>query len=190
MEFTKKFYNIFKSRFERVIPLFSKATTEEAKFRVAEKIVRYIRGNIRDESKFSALSDLMDIVRADAYKQIRGTNELQELLEPYAGSDQEHIIMVFLDTKLNMIGDPQVLNVGNADRALMDIKKLCRTVVERNASSVIFVHNHPSGSLEPSMEDIRLKFKLKDALKMFDCELIDAVIISRKGVTSFLNDEY
>jgi len=57
-------------------------------------------------------------------------------------------------------------------------------VLTDRASSVIFVHNHPSGSLEPSREDIAMTGQLVAAAGILGIRVLDHIIISRKGHAS------
>jgi len=63
------------------------------------------------------------------------------------------------------------------------------TVVEESlASGVILAHNHPSGNLNPSHQDIALTRKVKEALTLLDSQLLDHVILSADGYKSFADE--
>lgn len=57
-----------------------------------------------------------------------------------------------------------------------------------NASSVILVHNHPSGNLKPSQADIELTRKLKAAGQFLDLPVIEHIILTKDGYLSFADE--
>ena len=64
-------------------------------------------------------------------------------------------------------------------------RDIIKRALELNASGLIFVHNHPSGDIEPSKEDIALTKRLVEAGKISGIEIIDHIIVSRNGHFSF-----
>jgi DNA repair protein RadC len=54
-----------------------------------------------------------------------------------------------------------------------------------NAAAVILAHNHPSGMAEPSSADQDITVKIKDALKVFDIDVLDHLIVTKEDVCSF-----
>ena len=84
----------------------------------------------------------------------------------------------------------KVVNVDNSAlgtdvACLVSIKDIIRNALLIKVHSVILVHNHPSGSLEPSIADIELTDKLKRAFGFFDMKVLDHIIITREGYYSF-----
>ena len=71
----------------------------------------------------------------------------------------------------------------------MDCKMIARRALERKASSVILVHNHPSGSALPGSADVSQTAILKKALSTCDISLTDHVVISDKGYYSFADEQ-
>ena len=61
---------------------------------------------------------------------------------------------------------------------------IVRNALLCNATGVIIAHNHPSGSLEPSAEDVQSTKRIKDALKLFDITLSDHLVITLDGYRS------
>ena len=70
----------------------------------------------------------------------------------------------------------------------MDIKLLMKTAVDKLASGIIAVHNHPSGNLRPSAEDDRLTDKIKEAAKLLDMRLLDHIIIAGDDYYSYTDN--
>jgi len=60
----------------------------------------------------------------------------------------------------------------------------CQTQ-EKDATSIVLCHNHPSGNVKPSRADEELTYKIKEAAKYFDIKVIDHIIVSEEGYYSF-----
>ncbi len=80
------------------------------------------------------------------------------------------------------------LSVGGVSSTVVDVKIIIRNALEKLASSLILVHNHPSGNASPGENDkIQTKI-LKDAASLFDIALLDHLIIAGDGYFSFADD--
>jgi DNA repair protein RadC len=71
---------------------------------------------------------------------------------------------------------------------VVDAKIVMRCALEYLASSIILCHNHPSGNLKPSNEDIRLTQKVKEAALLFDIVVSDHIIIGDNAYYSFADE--
>jgi DNA repair protein RadC len=63
-------------------------------------------------------------------------------------------------------------------------REVAKAALEKNASSVIVAHNHPSGSAEPSRADILITKRLKSALEIIDVKLLDHFVIGKGEIVS------
>ena len=99
--------------------------------------------------------------------------------------DVEVFRVLYLNTQNELIGEEE-LSQGTLDRSTVYIRELTKKVLGYNAKSVIFVHNHPSGSLQPSQSDIILTKKIKEVFENIEIRLLDHIIISERGYFSFL----
>lgn len=77
------------------------------------------------------------------------------------------------------------LSKGGITGTVVDIRIILAVALKCNASSIILVHNHPSGNLAPSNADKSITLKLKEACKLLDLILLDHLIISKKSYYSF-----
>jgi DNA repair protein RadC len=68
---------------------------------------------------------------------------------------------------------------------VVDCKLIIKRAIELLASQIVLVHNHPSGSVEPSRQDIELTERVSEASKLFDIRLLDHVIIAHGAHYSF-----
>jgi DNA repair protein RadC len=71
----------------------------------------------------------------------------------------------------------------------VDIRLALKRAFEVGATSLILVHNHPSGNLTPSKHDKELTQKFKRAAKYVDLSVLDHLIVSEKGYFSFADEE-
>ena len=105
---------------------------------------------------------------------------LQGLL---GGARRETFAVLYL-TRKNVLIDTEVLFEGTVNQAAVFPREVVRSALLKDAAGVICAHNHPSGHVKPSVDDIEITRKLKGALKLLDIELLDHVIIG-DGYFSF-----
>lgn len=80
------------------------------------------------------------------------------------------------------------LSAGGVAGTVVDAKMIFKSAVQYLSSAIIVVHNHPSGSLKPSQNDINITRKLIEAGKVLDIVVNDHIIISESGYTSYSDD--
>lgn len=107
---------------------------------------------------------------------------------------QERFAVLLLDVKNRLIGT-QVITIGTATETLASPREIFREVIRQGATRVIVAHNHPSGSVEPSSQDIELTRQLLAGAQFLDVPLLDHLILgdgnhqSLREITT-LWDEY
>ncbi|BAY34663.1 DNA repair protein RadC [Tolypothrix tenuis PCC 7101] len=107
---------------------------------------------------------------------------------------QERFAVLLLDVKNRLLGT-QVITIGTATETLASPREIFREVIRQGATRVIVAHNHPSGSLEPSQEDIELTRQLLAGANFLGIPLLDHLILgngnhqSLREITT-LWDEY
>jgi DNA repair protein RadC len=99
------------------------------------------------------------------------------------GKDQEHLLVVLLDTKNRVIATP-IVYVGNVNSSIIRPAEVFREAVRHNAPNVIIAHNHPSGDPAPSAEDITITRQLIEAGKILDITLLDHIVIGHQRFIS------
>jgi len=80
------------------------------------------------------------------------------------------------------------ISVGGTAGTIADPKVIFVSALKCNASSVILVHNHPSGNLKPSHADIELTRKLKAAGQFLDLPIIEHIILTKEAYLSFADE--
>lgn len=97
---------------------------------------------------------------------------------------REQFRVLYLDKKNQLILD-EVQNRGTVDHAPVYPREVVRRALELSASSMIIVHNHPSGDPTPSRADIEMTKQVVLAAKSLSLEVHDHLIVGRDGVASF-----
>jgi len=93
---------------------------------------------------------------------------------------QEHLRVILLDTK-NHVWAVQEVYIGNVSSVSVRVADVLRLALRENCSSINLVHNHPSGDLTPSLEDVLVTRETRTSGEMMDIELLDHVIIGSNG---------
>ena len=96
---------------------------------------------------------------------------------------QEHFCCITLNGAGEVLGN-RVITVGLLNHSLVHPREVFADAITDRAASIICVHNHPSGSLDPSSQDIAITAQLKEAGSLVGIQLIDHVIITKTGHTS------
>ena len=102
----------------------------------------------------------------------------------FIGNETEEVLgLICLDTKKN-VKKSTILSRGVIDKVHIDIRKIVEHVISVNAKHIVLCHNHPSGVLQPSYEDIEMTRRIAKALLPMEIEMVDHFIVCGKGYTS------
>ena len=107
----------------------------------------------------------------------------QLVLAEMGALESEQMRVLLLDTKNQLIA-AITLYVGTVNECHVRVGEVFREAVRRNATSLILAHNHPSGAVEPSPEDIALTREVVQAGKLLDVEVLDHLVVSAGSYTS------
>lgn len=107
----------------------------------------------------------------------------QYYMEDMRHKEKEVLKMLLLNTRTRLIGESDV-SIGTADMALVSPRELFREALQKNAVSIILLHNHPSGDPSPSREDIRITRRVFEAGMMIGIELLDHIVIGNNRFVS------
>ncbi|GAB3217298.1 JAB domain-containing protein [Algoriphagus aestuariicola] len=101
---------------------------------------------------------------------------------------REEFVILYLNRSNQVIGYYKAFQGGVAS-VVCDPKMILSMALKTLASSIVLAHNHPSGKLAPSDQDIRLTERVKQACRYVDVELLDHLILTaRNGYFSFADD--
>ena len=110
------------------------------------------------------------------------------LMQPLIGElPHEEFWVLYLNSTNRVIHKARLFS-GGITHTTVDVRLLFKTALEQGAIALILVHNHPSGSITPSKEDIELTQRVKTAGDMLDIKLLDHVIITEKEYLSLLDE--
>ncbi|MGN1383337.1 MAG: JAB domain-containing protein [Eubacterium sp.] len=97
--------------------------------------------------------------------------------------DREAVCVLCLNTQLQ-VTNLSIASVGTVDSAAVHPREIFKTAIASSASSIIMVHNHPSGSLTPSEPDIGTTRRIAQCGALLGIQLLDHIIVTNKGYTS------
>ncbi|MFA5159824.1 MAG: DNA repair protein RadC [Candidatus Omnitrophota bacterium] len=92
--------------------------------------------------------------------------------------------VLFLDKALRIISEKDLF-YGTVDEAAVHPREVVKAALERHASSLVLVHNHPSGKIEPSREDYEITQKIKAACLTVSIRVLDHIIVGENQYFSF-----
>lgn len=120
-------------------------------------------------------------VNYDARKTINSPNLVKELaFEIFEANnynpEKEHFIILMFNTKNKVVGY-HLVSMGGLNSTLVHPREIFRTAILHGACSIVLIHNHPSGDITPSNEDIKLTLKLEKAGNIIGIKVLDHVII-------------
>lgn len=129
------------------------------------------------------LSKRLNIARKDLTK-INSPSEVAEILIPRIGyAYQEKFIVVLLDIKNQIIGVSEI-SKGSLNSSIVHPREVFRYAIKKSGASIILAHNHPSGDLTPSVEDIEITKRLFKVGKLVGIEVLDHLIIGKSKYSS------
>lgn len=99
-------------------------------------------------------------------------------------SDREKFICLHFNVK-NQIISYEVVSIGSLSSSIVHPRGVFKAVILANAASILFMHNHPSGSIEPSNDDIEITNRLCKAGNILGIDILDHLIITRDNYFSF-----
>ena len=106
------------------------------------------------------------------------------LVADIAGRQQEYFICMSLNGANELI-EKRIITIGLLDNSPVHPREVFADAIADRAAAVIFVHNHPSGDLQPSEADRRTHEQLTEAAKILGLRVLDHVIVTKKGHFSF-----
>lgn len=116
---------------------------------------------------------------------IRSSKDVIKLIKPkLKDKKKEHFLILCLDTRNNLIktGD---ISTGTLDANYVHPREVFKEAIQSLASSIILVHNHPSGNPEPSEADIDITKRIVETGKVVGIDVLDHIIIADNKSLSF-----
>jgi len=117
-------------------------------------------------------------------QRIRHPEDIYKLIRHHADRRQEKFISISLNGAHEVLA-VRIVTIGLVNRTIIHPREVLADPIQDRASSVAVAHNHPSGNIQPSMEDRRITERLKDAAEILGLNFLDHLIFSDTGLFSF-----
>ena len=125
-------------------------------------------------------------INAQSNAEILTPRDVWKLCGDFYASKKEHFAAFYLDTQNKLI-ERQIVSIGTLNASLVHPREVFEPAVVLHAASVIVCHNHPSGNLEPSSDDLAITKRLAEAGKILGIELADHIILTASEFISLKN---
>ncbi|NFO32111.1 JAB domain-containing protein [Clostridium botulinum] len=139
-------------------------------------------------SQILALAELFRRFRtfksADRDIKIMSPNDIAMLINGEMSLLKQEILkVIFLNTKNIVIGTKDVFK-GSLNTSIVHPREIFKEAVNKSSAKIIICHNHPSGDLTPSKEDINITLRIKECGEIMGIQLLDHIIIGKNGFIS------
>lgn len=195
---------------ELIAILLRSGNPEETAVELAQRILNMAQNNLNELGKFTIhqLTQVKGVGEAKAItllaalelgrrrksveainrERITSSRNVMEIFQPLLADLPHEEFWVLLLSRANKVLDRVRVSQGGVTGTVTDVKIIIRAAVEKLASAIIVVHNHPSGNPKPSNKDIAITEKLKQAVDFFDITLLDHLIITDSKCYSFADE--
>ncbi|WP_299117547.1 JAB domain-containing protein [uncultured Winogradskyella sp.] len=129
----------------------------------------------------------------DIQQKIKSSKDSHRILRSFIDTnriDHKEFFWIVLLTNANQVLGISEIGLGCATGVTVNIKEICQLALLTNATAILVAHNHPSGTLEPSLADKKLTEKLKHTLDFIDITLLDHIIITSEHYASFVDNNW
>lgn len=133
---------------------------------------------------FQAIAETYAKVHLPKKISLTSPQKVAEYLQERIGREKkEHFLVIMLDSQNNLI-DIRDISVGTLNASLVHPREVFEPAVRNLAASIILAHNHPSGDLKPSHEDLLITKKLVDSGRLLDIHVLDHIIVTKNEYAS------
>lgn len=116
--------------------------------------------------------------------QFTDSHHVFDVMKPYGKANREMFLVLHMDAKNRMILK-ETHSIGTVSCTAIYPREIARSAILNNSSSVILIHNHPSGDPTPSGNDKTETQRIIKALYLFDIKVLDHIILGRDTYYSF-----
>jgi len=190
--------------------LIGSGNREESAVELCKRILHTSENSLQKLAKFnlSQLQDFKGIGEAKAISIIaalelgsrRGAESVQELnkistskdvftiMHPFLGDLDHDQFWILMLNNSNKIIYKYPLSKGGITSTMVDTRLVYKSALAHGSTALILVHNHPSGTLQPSQADKTITQKLKNAGDLLDIKILDHIIVTEKTYFSFADE--
>lgn len=195
---------------ELIAILLGSGTKNESAVELARKILKHYGDNLNELSKatvedlkrFKGVGEARAVTVIAAMelgrrrnaaeviqrKKITSSADVAGIFSPLLGDLPYEEFWIVLLNRANKIIDTVKISQGGLAGTVTDIRIILRLALEKLASAIILVHNHPSGNLKPSESDINLTRRLREGGALMDIAVLDHLIVSDHSAFSFADE--
>lgn len=119
---------------------------------------------------------------------IKSSQAAYEVLKAFLSDLPHEEFWILMLNRANAVLKSECVSKGGINATLVDARLIFKPALLHGASSIVLAHNHPSGNLKASEDDIRLTKKLREAGKLFDITVFDHIIIGENNYYSFADE--
>jgi len=120
--------------------------------------------------------------------EVNGEIDIYKLVrDELVSTDREILLSVLLNGMNRIIGVENVA-IGGLTSCTWVPRDILKSAILANAASVVVCHNHPSGTLTPSPQDLKMTYKLVKAGEIMGIKILDHLIVSHEGFRSIINE--
>lgn len=116
---------------------------------------------------------------------VKNSGDIAEYLRQQLQYKKHEVFAVIFLNNANKINHFEIVSVGGITGTIADPRIIIKKALLHDATSIVLCHNHPSGSIKPSVQDQVLTDKIKSAALQLDIKVIDHIIVSSEGYFSF-----
>ena len=121
---------------------------------------------------------------------LTSSQDVYQLLKPkLAHLPHEEFWVLYLNNAHKLLYMHR-LSQGGITATYVDIRLLLKEALQRHAVAIVVAHNHPSGQLQPSLQDRELTEKIKKAAELIDIKLLDHLVITHQEYLSFADQHW
>jgi DNA repair protein RadC len=160
------------------------------------------KANIADLKKFKGVGEVKAINIVAAFELGRRRDDKDISLKPKIATSHDAFKLlnaklsdlpheefwILLLNRANSVVKMECISKGGVSGTVVDARLILKPAIEHLASGIILCHNHPSGQVKPSEQDLSLTRKLKESAKMMDINLLDHIIIGEQKYLSFADE--
>ncbi|MBP7555447.1 MAG: DNA repair protein RadC [Chitinophagaceae bacterium] len=120
--------------------------------------------------------------------QLASSEDVANYLKAHLQDYRIEVFGVIFLNRANRVVHFEIISQGGITATIVDPRIVISKALDHQAVGLILCHNHPSGNLKPSMADKSLTRKLMEAASLFDIQVLDHLIVTKNGYTSFADE--
>jgi len=146
------------------------------------------------EAKAIGISAALEIGRRKSRQElperpkISSSKDVFLLLHPYLGDLRKEEFWCIYLNQSNRVIHKERLTQGGINQSVVDVRVLFSVALSHLATAVVVAHNHPSGNLKPSSQDLQITKTIRSAGEILQIQLLDHLIITQKSYLSFSDE--